>query len=335
MKMDAPKIGPLKIKELEIRGKTFLAPLAGITNLPFRRLVKECGCGVVCSEMISAKGIFYDSEKTVTLLASQENEKPLSVQLFGSDPVSMAYAAEFVEKKGTADIIDINFGCSVKKIVKQGAGVALMKEPKTAEAVLKAVRKATDLPLTIKIRSGWDGSGRQAFALAEMAQNLGVNAIAFHPRTAVQGFKGVADWDLIRQLKERIQIPIIGNGDIHSVEDAARMFSQTLCDAVMVGRAVLGNPFLLAQIETFMAQGTYEPPKARDIFQAMNRLILLYVDYFGEKIACRMLRSRLAWFVKGMPGCSALRKNLSQIETADQALALIQLYQNAKGYKIY
>lgn len=317
----------MKIKELEIKGKTFLAPLAGITNLPFRRLVKECGCAVVCSEMISAKGIFYASEKTVTLLTSRKDEKPLSVQLFGSDPSSMAYAAAFVEKMGTADIIDINFGCSVKKVVKQGAGVALMKEPKTSEAILKAVRKATDLPLTIKIRSGWDGSGRQAFALADMAQDLGVNAITFHPRTAVQGFKGFSDWDLIRRLKERIQIPVIGNGDIHSVEDAARMFSQTLCDAVMVGRAVLANPFILAQIEAFVARGTYEHPLSREIFQTMNRLIHLYVDYFGEKIACKMLRGRLAWFVRGMPGCSALRKNLSQIETADQALALIRSYE--------
>ena len=317
----------MKIKELEIKGKTFLAPLAGITNLPFRRLVKECGCAVVCSEMISAKGIFYASDKTVTLLTSREDEKPLSVQLFGSDPSSMAHAAAFVEKMGIADIIDINFGCSVKKVVKQGAGVALMKEPKTSEAVLKAVRKATDLPLTIKIRSGWDGSGRQAFALADMAQDLGVNAITFHPRTAVQGFKGFADWDLIRRLKERIQIPVIGNGDIHSVEDAARMFSQTLCDAVMVGRAVLANPFILAQIEAFVARGTYENPLSREIFQTMDRLIHLYVDYFGEEIACKMLRGRLAWFVKGMPGSSALRKNLSQIETADQALALIRSYE--------
>ncbi len=317
----------MKIKELEIQGKTFLAPLAGITNLPFRRLVKECGCAVVCSEMVSAKGIVYNSEKTVTLLTSQADEKPLSVQLFGADPDSMAHAADFVDKAGSADIIDINFGCSVKKVVKQGAGVALMKDLPASEALIKAVRKATDLPLTIKIRSGWDGSGRQAFALARIAQDLGVDAIVFHPRTAGQGFSGNANWDLIRQLKERLHIPVIGNGDIHCVADAARMLSHTHCDGVMVGRAALANPFILAQIEAHSARGTCAPPTGRDIFDKMTRLIHLYVDYFGEIPACRMLRGRLAWFVKGMPGCSTLRKNLAQIETAAQALELIRSYE--------
>ncbi|MCP3941244.1 MAG: tRNA dihydrouridine synthase DusB [Desulfobacteraceae bacterium] len=318
----------MKIKELEIHGKTFLAPLAGITNLPFRRLVKECGCAVVCSEMISAKGIFYNSEKTITLLTSREDEKPLSVQLFGADPESMAQAAAFVEKMGVADIIDINFGCSVKKVVKQGAGVALMKEPRTCEAILKAVRKATNLPFTIKIRSGWDESGRQAFALANIAQETGVNAITVHPRTAVQGFKGLANWDLIKKIKEQLTIPVIGNGDINCVEDAAKMISQTKCDAVMVGRAAMSNPYLLSQIENYMTSGTYQEPKLYEIFRKMERLIELYLAYFGEQHGVRMLRGRLPWFIKGLPGSSAFRKVLAQITTSDQALALIREYEN-------
>jgi tRNA-dihydrouridine synthase B len=321
------KADKMKIKELEIKGKTFLAPLAGITNLPFRRLVKECGCGVVCSEMVSAKGIFYNSEKTVALMNSRDDEKPLSIQLFGSDPESMAQAAAFIEKTKKADIIDINFGCSVKKVIKQGAGVALMKEPKTSKAILQAVRKATSLPFTIKIRSGWDGSGHQALLIANIAQDVGVDAIALHPRTAGQGFKGFANWDLIQQLKEEMDIPLIGNGDINSVEDGARMIAQTRCDGVMVGRAAMSNPFILSQIEDLLSQGTYSQTTPREIFRKMKRLIELYLAYFGEKPACRMLRGRLSWFVKGWPGCSALRKDLSQIETTSQALVLIQTYE--------
>lgn len=317
----------IKIKELEIKGKTFLAPLAGITNLPFRRLVKECGCAVVCSEMVSAKGIFYNSKNTLTLMTSQEDERPLSVQLFGSEPESMARAAAFVEEMGVADIIDINFGCSVKKVVKQGAGVALMKEPKTSEAVLRAVRKATTLPLTIKIRSGWDGSGLQAFALADIAQDAGVDAIALHPRTAAQGFKGLANWDHIQRLKETLKIPVIGNGDINSVEDAARMLAQTHCDAVMVGRAAMSNPYLLSQIEEYVSKGTYKEPASDEIFRKMERLIELYVAYFGEAHATRMLRGRLTWFVKGLPGCSSFRRDLARIETSGQAITLIRAYE--------
>jgi nifR3 family TIM-barrel protein len=318
----------IKIKSLEIKGKTVLVPLAGITNLPFRRLVKECGCAVVCSEMVSAKGIFYNSKNTLALMTSQAAERPLSVQLFGSEPESMAKAAAFVENMGVADIIDINFGCSVKKVVKQGAGVALMKEPETSAAILRAVRKATRLPLTIKIRSGWEESGRQAFALADIAQDAGIDAIALHPRTAGQGFKGLANWDHIQQLKQQLKIPVIGNGDINSVEDAARMIAQTNCDAVMVGRAAMSNPYLLSQIEDYLSSGTYNQPTPGEIFRKMERLIQLYVAYFGETHAARMLRGRLTWFVKGLPGSSAFRRDLARIETPDQAIALIRAYES-------
>ncbi len=322
----------MKIKDLHIEGTTFLAPLAGITNLPFRRLVKECGCAVVCSEMVSAKGIFYNSEKTLTLLKSREDERPLSVQIFGSDPDSMAQAADFVEKTGTADIIDINFGCSVKKVVKQGAGVALMKEPTISRSIIKAVRRATTLPFTIKIRSGWDHSGDQAFALAKIAQDEGVDAIAMHPRTAGQAFKGQADWALIKRLKQEINLPVIGNGDINSPEDAGKMRSMTDCDAVMVGRAAMANPFILSQIEEFLATGGYSRPRPDEIFRKMERLINLYVAYFGEKPACKMLRGRLSWFVRGLPGASGFRRDLSALESQPQALELIRVYEEEMGY---
>ena len=322
----------MQIRDLKIKGKTFLAPLAGITNLPFRSLVKEYGCSVVCSEMVSAKGIFYNSEKTMTLMESTESEKPLSIQLFGSDPVSLAKGARAVEDLNVADLIDINFGCSVKKVVKQGAGVALMKDPALTRRILTAVRQATHLPFTIKIRSGWDTSGDQAFKIAEIAQDCGVDAIALHPRTAGQAFRGHSNWDHIRQLKSRASIPVIGNGDILCPEDAVTMMDQTGCDAVMVGRAAMANPFILKQIDQYLETGAYQSPSNDDIFTAMERLVRLYVDYFGEQPACRMLRGRLSWFVKGLPNASVFRKNLTQIHTQNQALKLIRDFR-ATGFR--
>lgn len=326
-----PEETDMKIKDKDFPGITFLAPLAGITNLPFRQLVKGCGCAVVCSEMVSAKGIFYNSEKTITLLRSNETERPLSVQIFGSEPDSMARAASFIDEMGTADILDINFGCSVKKVVKQGAGVALMKEPELAKDILRAVRGATSLPFTIKIRSGWDYSGDQAMTLAKIAQDAGVDALAMHPRTAGQGFRGSADWTLIKRLKKEIDLPVIGNGDINSPEDGARMMEETGCDAVMVGRAAMANPFIFSQIEAFMETGSYTRPAPGDIFRKMEELARLYVDYFGEQAACKMLRGRLSWFVKGLPGASAFRSDLSKLENFAQTMALIRNYE--KGLK--
>lgn len=317
----------MKIKDLHINGQTFLAPLAGITNLPFRLLVKKLGCAVVCSEMVSAKGIFYNSEKTFELMASREEERPLSIQLFGSDPDSMARGAKAVEDLGAASILDINFGCSVKKVVKQGAGVALMKEPGLTKTILTEIRKATAMPLTIKIRSGWDPSGQQALDTARIAVDAGVDAIAFHPRTAGQGFRGSSDWTLIKKLKETIPVPVIGNGDINCAEDALRMLETTGCDAVMIGRAALSNPFLLSQIDACLKTGRYDTPSPAQIFSSMETLTRMYVDHFGEEPACRMLRGRLSWFVKGMPGCSAFRRELSKIESMEQALELIQNFE--------
>jgi len=318
----------MKIGSLVIPGRTFLAPLAGITNLPFRRLVKACGCAVVCSEMISAKGLFYNSQKTLTLLQTHQDEKPLSVQIFGAEPEMMARAAAVIDAMGVADILDINFGCSVKKVIKQGAGVALMQDMETSKAVLQAVRKATSLPFTIKIRSGWDRSGSQALHLARIAQDQGVDAVTLHPRTAVQGFTGTADWALIRQLKKKISIPVIGNGDIRCARDAADMVHQTGCDGVMIGRTAMTNPFILSQAESFLSYGRCTHVSATDIFRKMEALIHLYVAHFGEETACRMLKGKLPWFVKGMPGCAVLRKQLSGISATDHALAHISDYEH-------
>ncbi|MFH1155637.1 MAG: tRNA dihydrouridine synthase DusB [Pseudomonadota bacterium] len=320
----------MKIGSLELKGRTVLAPLAGFTNLPFRRLVKHCGCSLVCSEMISAKGLVYNSRPTFALLDTMDEERPLSVQLFGDEPGSMAKAAAIVEKTRGADVIDLNFGCSVKKVTKTGAGVSLMKNPAAAEAIIKSVRDAITIPLTIKIRSGWDPSGVQALEIAHIAQNSGIDAITVHPRSAGQGFRGRADWDLIRTIKSQLSIPVIGNGDVITPEQGAAMVRETGCDAVMVGRAALGNPFIFADIDALLEGKPCPGPGSGGLFLAMEELIRSYGSYFGEDVACRMLRGRLGWFVKGMPGCSVFRKGLSEIRSLSHALDLIHDFEQGQ-----
>ncbi|MBF0111114.1 MAG: tRNA dihydrouridine synthase DusB [Desulfamplus sp.] len=327
----------MDIGSLKLDGFTALAPLAGISNLPFRRIVKRCGCSLVYSEMVSVKGLLYNSDKTYSLLQSSIEEKPLSVQIFGSDPKEMAQAAAIIEKLTfnqnpsvkVADTIDINFGCSVKKVIKSGAGVALMQNVANAENILKAVRDAISIPLTIKIRSGWDSSGKDAFKIAEIAQKCKVDAIAFHPRVASQGFRGKADWSLIGKLKANLSIPLIGNGDILSADDGIAMMEMTGCDGVMVGRGAMADPFILSDIEKIKSVGKLEQNRSlEEIFSVMKGLLISSVEHFGELPACKMMRSRLVWFIKGYPECSKFRRALTNIESMSQAIDIINEYQS-------
>lgn len=317
----------MKIRDLTLSGKTVLAPLAGITHLPFRSIVKACGCALVCSEMISAKGLMYNSRPTFELLDTTEQERPLSVQIFGAEPDSMAAAAALIEQKGCADVIDINFGCSVKKVAKTGAGVSLMKDPERARDVIRAVRDAVSLPFTIKIRSGWDPSGDQAMVIGTLAQENGVDAVTLHPRTAQQGFRGRADWSLIKRLKQALDIPVIGNGDITEPEDALAMLRETGCDAVMVGRAAMGNPFIFAGIESLVRGEPWAPPTSREVFRVMEALFTACIDYFGEDKACRMMRGKLEWFVRGMPGSRTFRREMSKTGSQDEVFSLMASYE--------
>lgn len=317
----------MKIGSLTLDNITVLAPLAGVTNFPFRLLAKEAGCALVCSEMISANGLVYKSVKTHELLDSRPEEKPLSVQIFGSDPSIMAEAAAMVEASG-ADILDINLGCAVKKVLKTGSGAALMKEPQKVEAILQAVRETVKIPLTIKMRTGWDKSGDQARKIAEIAQTCGVDAITMHPRTGTQGFGGKADWSIITVIKNMVTIPVIGNGDIVMPEDALRMQNETGCDAVMIGRAAIGNPWIFPQVLALITGNEISFPDLSERFEVMTNYLKSLVICFGEERACRMIRSHLGWFVKGLRNCSRFRQSIKKISTKEEALMLIKEYRN-------
>ncbi len=317
----------MRIGSVILDNITILAPLAGFTHPPFRILAKEAGCALVCSEMISANALVFKPEKTKPRLVSSPEEKPISVQIFGADPAIMAEAATKVEASG-ADIIDINFGCSVKKVIKTGAGVALMREPEKAEAVIKAVRRSVALPLTIKIRTGWDKSGDQAFTMAKMAEAYGVNAITVHPRTAAQGFRDTPDWSNIAAIKKKVSIPVIGNGDIKQPEDALKMRNSTDCDAVMIGRAALGNPWIFTQVIALIEGKEVLPPDLALRFEGMIRYLKASVQFFGEKHASHMMRGRLGWFVKGLPCSSNFRESIKRISSEDEAMKFIIAYKD-------
>lgn len=315
----------MKIGTVPIDPPLIMAPLAGITDLPFRLIVKEAGCGLVCSEMISANGLLHQSLKTFRMLASNRAEKPLSVQIFGADPVVMAEAARIVADSG-ADILDINFGCSVRKVVKTGSGAALMRTSDRAEAILTSIREAVSIPLTIKIRSGWDRSGDQAVDIARIAEKCGVDAITVHPRTATQGFTGNADWALIRRVKQTVGIPVVGNGDIECPEDVIEMFRKTECDGVMIGRAAIGHPWIFSQALDCLSDRIPEPIDSDRLRKTMIRYLDASVAYYGETVASRMMRSRLGRFVKGLPYNARFRETIKRIESRSGALLLINNY---------
>jgi tRNA-dihydrouridine synthase B len=320
----------MQIGTVTLNNNVILAPLAGITNLPFRLMAKEAGCGLVCSEMVSSHGLVYKSGKTEQLLNSVPAEKPLSAQIFGAQPDIMAEAAAIVEGMG-ADIIDINFGCAVRKVVRTGSGVALMNTPEKAETLLKAVRKAVRIPLTIKIRTGWNPSGVQAFNIAQIAEGCGVDAVAVHPRTAGQLFSGRADWSIIAAVKKKVSIPVIGNGDIFSAQDAVDMLAETGCDGIMIGRKAMGNPDIFSQVLARLNGNVDTDEDFSRRFDIMIRYLKASVEYIGEAPACRMMRSRLGWFAKEMPNSSRFRQSIKHLSSEKEGIELINAYRESLG----
>jgi nifR3 family TIM-barrel protein len=315
----------MKIGNLALANDLVLAPMAGITQLPLRRLAKEQGCALVVSEMISAHGLVHGGHKTLELLRSHPSEKPLSVQLFGARPEILKEAASIVETHG-AHVLDINLGCSVRKVIKQGAGAALMGDPDRLQVILKAVRGAITIPLTVKLRAGWDPSGNQAVRAARIAQDCGVDAVTLHPRTAQQGFAGRADWSLIARLKDCLAIPVIGNGDVRTADHVLRMVHETACAGVMIGRAAMGNPWIFRQALDVKAGRPARPVSLRERREVTLRYIGYFVDHFGEARAVRMLRSRLPWFVKGLPRCGAFRNGIVRIESGREMMESVRTY---------
>jgi nifR3 family TIM-barrel protein len=275
--------------------------------------------------MVSADGLAHGSPHTLPYLRSLPAEKPLSVQIFGSNPAIMAAAATRVEESG-ADVVDINFGCAVRKVVQTGAGVALMRTPQHAESVLRAVRRAVRIPVTIKIRSGWSQSGRDALAIGAIAEDCGVDAVTIHPRTAAQKFSGQADWSLIAALKRVVRIPVIGNGDIRSPEDAERMLAETGCDAVMIGRRAVGDPRLFTAVIARLRGQPPPPEDPCDRFELMERYINLTVACYGEETARCLIRNRLGWFAKGLHCAAAFRQAAAKTRSIPQALEVIDAY---------
>ena len=305
---------PLKIGQLELDHWLVLAPMAGITNLPFRLIAKTQGPALVTTEMVSAKGLCLGQKKTFSYLRSDPRERPLAVQIFGSDPKAMAQAAEIVLATG-ADILDINLGCPVKKVVKTGAGAALMLDPVKLEAIIKEVRKIWPGPLTAKIRAGWKPGRLLAVEISKLLADLGVDAITVHPRYASQGFSGKSDWSIISMVKEEVQIPVIGNGDVFRPEDALMMRKATKCDGVMIGRGAIGNPWIFKQIRQ-VEMGAPHPssPTTRERRVFINRHFELLCHYMRPEHAARMMRGLLLWYTKGLPMSSRFRGAIAKIK---------------------
>lgn len=306
----------MKIGALALKDNVLLAPMAGITDLPFRMIVRGFGCSLAFTEMVSANGLVREAGKTCRYLDSSPADRPLGVQIFGSDPRTLAEAARIAAGKG-ADLIDVNMGCPVRKVIKTGSGAALMRDPNRAAAVLDAVRKATDLPLTVKIRAGWRPRERNALEIGRIAEACGVDAVVLHPRTVDQGFGGLSDWGLIAALKAQSRIPIIGSGDVRRPGDAVRMLDETGCDAVMVGRGSLGSPWIIGDILIRLAGGVPVPMPLARREETIRRHLALAIDYYGEKVGTRDFRKHLLWYTKGLRGSAQFRQVAGQI--TDQA----------------
>lgn len=323
-----------KLGTYEVNNKLILAPMAGVSNSPFRLLAREYGAGVVFAEMVSDKGIFFQNTKTLELLYMTDQEKPAAQQIFGSDLETMVEAAIFIDKHSNCDFIDINMGCPVPKVaISAQAGASLMKDPEKIYEIVKAIAGKVSKPVTVKIRSGWDNDSINAVEVAQQIQKAGAKAITVHARTRSQGYSGKADLDIIKAVKEAVSIPVIGNGDIIDGPSAKYMLEYTGCDAVMIGRAALGNPWVFREINAYL-EGKEAPPRKNEEIKA---LMMRHFDDLarlrGEKIACLEMRSHGPWYLKGLPHAAEVRTKLVRCQSRDEYMDILDLYFKRLSYE--
>lgn len=318
----------LKIGNVNIDNPTILAPMAGVCNPPFRKIAKRLGAGMVCAEMVSDKALVHGSLKSHMMLTILPDEHPMSLQLVGYDKESMVAAAEMIGETN-ADVIDINMGCPVLKIYKNGSGAALARDPKYAADIVKAVVERVKQPVTVKFRKGWDDGSVNAVEVAKAVEQAGAQAVAVHGRTAAQLYTGQADWSIIRAVKEAVQIPVVGNGDVETPQDAVRLIVETGCDGVMVGRAALGYPWIFREIAHYLETGqTLPSPGVEERIEVSIQHLRLLVEYKGEVTGVREMRKHAAWYVKGLPGATELREQANQQTTLEGMETLLRNYLN-------
>ena len=318
-------MGALTIGNVTLENNCILAPMAGVTDLPYRLICREMGAGLVCMEMVSAKAIYYNNKNTEELLKVHPGELPASLQLFGSDPEILAAMAARIEERPYS-FIDLNMGCPVPKVVNNGEGSALMKNPKLVEKILTAMVKAVHKPVTVKIRKGFTEDHPNAVEIARIAEACGVQAIAVHGRTREQYYSGQADWEIIRKVKEAVKIPVIGNGDVDSPEKARLLLEQTGCDGVMIGRGAQGNPWIFQQTVHYLQTGELLPkPSNAQKREVILRHAAMEEEYKGEYTAVREMRRHLAWYSFGMPNSAKFRQTINQMETMEELKASVNL----------
>ena len=307
----------MNIGTVSLDNRVFLSPMAGVTDLPFRLICKQKGCGMLYTEMINAKALCYNDENTKKMTKIEDEEHPIAIQIFGSEPEYMGRATEILNSHPN-EILDINMGCPAPKVVKNGDGSALMRNPKLAEEVMRAVVENSTKPVTLKIRKGWDDQSINAVEIAKIAEQSGISAVAIHGRTREQYYSGKADWDIIKEIKDAISIPVIGNGDVFEIEDAINMLEKTNCDAIMIGRGAQGNPWIFNRINHYMETGEILPkPTAEEKINTAIEHMKLAVEEHGEYVAVREMRKHIGWYIKGLKNSARYRDEINKLTDSE------------------